>query len=211
MANFKDTLRLADLKLFNQLANLKLSVPEEAKRMLYQEQVEMVEKAFEVLTELYEPLKDSSTLMQEILKITQQPGERLRVLDGHIADAARKYAETLALPSTDLEKLIASHFKHAAAGSETRHQLLWDNTEMTLSQMVQKAQLFEKYRGCDNVKLKKSLRTTETTPETSQFKKQIEELQKIDFLPTDQAERDVLVSTQTLDMLKLQEKGAPCP
>ena len=49
---------------------------------------------------------------------------------------------------------------------------------MTLSQMVQKAQQLEDYRGCDNVKPNKSLRRTETTLETSQLKKQIEELQK---------------------------------
>ena len=75
---------------------------------MYQEQDETTEKAFEVLTEFFEPLKDSLTLMQEILKISQQPGERLRVLAGCTEDAAQKYAETLALPSIDLEKLIAS-------------------------------------------------------------------------------------------------------
>ena len=47
------------------------------------------ERALEVLTELYESLRDSSTLMQEILKIFQQPGERLRVLAGRIEDSGR--------------------------------------------------------------------------------------------------------------------------
>ena len=74
---------------------------------------------------------------------------------------ARKYTEMLALPPTDLEKLIASRFKHAIADAETQNQLLWDDTEMTLSQMVQKAEQVEDYRGCDNVKPKKSLRTME--------------------------------------------------
>ena len=77
MADFKDTMRLADLKPSHQLAHLKQSVQEETKCLSYQEQVETVEKAFEVLTEFYEA---SSTLMQEILKISQQPGEQLRVL-----------------------------------------------------------------------------------------------------------------------------------
>ena len=81
--------------------------------------------------------------MQEIFKISQQPGEWLRVLAGCIEDAARKYAETQALPSTDLDKLITSRFKHAIADPETRNQLLWDSPEMTLNQMVQKAQQFE--------------------------------------------------------------------
>ena len=55
IADFKDTMRLADLKPSHQLAHFKQSVPEEAKRLLYLEQVETVEHAFEVLTELYEP------------------------------------------------------------------------------------------------------------------------------------------------------------
>ena len=69
------------------MAGLKPSlqaVPEEAKKLLYQEQIETVERAFEVLTEPFEPHKDSSKLMEEILKITQQPKERLRTLAGRI-------------------------------------------------------------------------------------------------------------------------------
>ena len=68
-----------------------------------------------MLTELYEPLKDLSTLVKEILRISQQPNERLRVLAGWMKDAVHKYLETLALPSTDLDKLIKSRFKHAIA------------------------------------------------------------------------------------------------
>ena len=64
--------------------------------------------------------------MKEILRISQQPIERLRVLAGRIKDAARKYSETLELPPTDLDKLIKSRFKHAIADQETRNQLLWD-------------------------------------------------------------------------------------
>ena len=69
-------------------------------------------------------------------------------------------------------------FKHAIADPETKHQLLWDDINMTLNQIVQKAQQFEDFRGCEWAKPKKSLRTTDTSSETSQLKKQIEELQK---------------------------------
>ena len=62
-------MRLADLKPSHQLAHLKQAVPEEAKCLLYQHEVDSVEHALEILTELYEPLKDSSTLMKEILKL----------------------------------------------------------------------------------------------------------------------------------------------
>ena len=71
-------MKLADLKLSHQLIHLKQSVPEEAKHLLNQEQVKTVEWALVVLTELYKPLNDSSTLMQDILKNSQQPGERER-------------------------------------------------------------------------------------------------------------------------------------
>ena len=92
-AEFKQTMNMADLKPSLQRAHLRQAVPEEAKKLVYQEQIDTVERAFEVLTELFEPHKDSSTLMEEILKITQQPKERLRALAGRIEEA-----ETLRLP-----------------------------------------------------------------------------------------------------------------
>ena len=61
---------LADLKPSLQMAHLRQAIPEEAKKFLYQEQIESVERAFEMLTELFEPHKDSSTLMEEIFKIS---------------------------------------------------------------------------------------------------------------------------------------------
>ena len=73
---------MVDLKSLLQMAHLRQAVPEEAKKLLYQEQIESVERAFKVLPELFEPHKDSSTLMEEILKISQQPKERLRALAG---------------------------------------------------------------------------------------------------------------------------------
>ena len=66
----------------------------------------------------------------------------------------------------------------AFADQETRNQLLWDQTEMTLDQMVQKAQQFEDFKSSEPVKSKKSLRMTDSSSETSQLQKQIEELQK---------------------------------
>ena len=93
-------------------------------------------------------------------------------------DAACKYTETLVLPSTDLDKLIKSRFKHAIADPETRNQLLWVNREMTLNQMVQRPQQFKDFQGCEGAKPKKSLRTMNTSSETSELKKKIEDLQK---------------------------------
>ena len=67
-ADFRQTMSMADLKPSLQMAHLRQAVPEEAKKLLYQEQIDTVDRAFEVLMELFEPHKDSSTLMEEILK-----------------------------------------------------------------------------------------------------------------------------------------------
>ena len=51
-------------------------------------------------------MKDTWTVLQELEKITQKPGERLRVLASRI-EVARRYEETLANTSpADLNKLI---------------------------------------------------------------------------------------------------------
>ena len=62
--------------------------------------------------------------LQEILKISQKPNERRRVFAERIIAAPSKY----------LNKLTESRFKQAIADQETRNQLLWDQTEMTLDQ-----------------------------------------------------------------------------
>ena len=95
LAEFKDMVCLADMKPSHQLAYFKQSVPDEAKKMLYQHKVTTVNQAIRMLTELYEPVKDTWTVLQELEKITQNPGERLRVLAGRIEGVARRYSETL--------------------------------------------------------------------------------------------------------------------
>ena len=82
------------------------------------------------------------------------------------------------MPSTDPDKIIKSILKHAIADPETRNQLLSDDEDMTLDQLVKKAQQFEDFRSSEAAKPKKSLRTMDRSSETSQLNKQIEELQK---------------------------------
>ena len=125
MADFKDMKRLSDLNPSHRLAHLIQAVPEEAKRLLYQQQVDTVEHCLEILTDLYEPIKDSSSFMQEILNIIQQP-RWFRVIAGWTEDTARKYADALEFPSTCIEKLMKSQFKQAISNDETMNQLLWD-------------------------------------------------------------------------------------
>ena len=112
MADVKDILRLADLKPSHQLAYLKQVVQEEAKCLLYQQEVNSAEHALEILKEMYELLKDSFTLRAEILQISQQPNKRFIGLARLIENAACNYSETFLLPATDLDKLIKSRFKH---------------------------------------------------------------------------------------------------
>ena len=99
--------------------------------------------------------------MQEILKISQQPNERLRVLTGWKEDAARKYSETVELLSSNVDKLIKMRFKHPIADQEARNLLLWDQTE--------KAQQFKDFRSNESMKLKRLLRTTDSSSEISQL------------------------------------------
>ena len=82
------------------------------------------------------------------------------------------------LPTSELDQLIKSHFKHAIADAETRNQLLWDDREMFLSQMIEKTQRFEDFKGAESSKTKKTLRTTETSSVTDQLKTELAKLKK---------------------------------
>ena len=151
-AEFKQMMDMVDLKPSLQMTHLRQAAPEEAKKLLHQEHIESLERAFEVLTELFEPHKDSPTLMEEILKISQQPKERLRALAGRTEEAGRRYGEILRLSTSELDQLVKSRFKHVIADAETRNQLLWDDREMSLSQMIEKAQRFEDFRSTESAK-----------------------------------------------------------
>ena len=176
LEEFREMIELADLRPSHQLAYFKQAVPDEAKKMLYQHKVETVQQAIQILTELYEPVKDTWTVLQELEKISQKPGERLRVFAGRIEEVARRYGETLPTTTTeDLNKLITSRFKHGIVDEETRNHSLWDPTEMTLDMMVQKAQQFEDARKSSKFN-RKSFRATGDETENERLKKEISEL-----------------------------------
>ena len=107
-------------------------------------------------------------------KISQQPGERLRVLAGRIRSATRP----IKLPSRELDELVKSRFKHALADSETRNLLLWDEQDLSLEGMIQKAQQFEDSRRGGSVRVKKTLRTTDGKQTSRSNQKEIAELKK---------------------------------
>ena len=178
LSEFRDMVQLTDMKPSHQLAYFKQAVPDEAKKMLYQHKVTTVEQAIRMLTELYEPVKDTWTVLQELEKISQKPGERFRVLAGRIEGVARRYSETLEATSPeDLNQLVVSRFRHAITDEETRNHLLWDSSNMSLDEMVLKAQKFEDARKSSQSQ-KKNLRATGETVETDQLKKEITELRK---------------------------------
>ena len=80
---------------------------------------------------------------------------------GRIEEAVSRYAETLRLPTSELDQFIKFRFEHAIADPDTRNQLLWDDRDMTLSQMIEKAQRFEDFKGAESTKAKKTLRMTD--------------------------------------------------
>ena len=178
LSEFRDMIQLSDMRPTHQLAYFKQAVPDEAKKILYQHEVATVEQAIKMLTELYEPVKDTWTVLQELEKILQKPGERFRVLAGRIEGVAKRYSETLATTSLDdLNKLVVSRFQHAILDEETRNHLLWDSSNMTLDEMVIKAQKFEDARKSSQSQ-KKNLRMTNEVDETDKLKKEITELRK---------------------------------
>ena len=174
LAEFKEMIKLADLKPSHQLAYLKQAIPEEAKKMLYRHKVDAVDEALQMLTELYEPTKDSWQALQDMQKISQQSGERLRLFAGRLQDATRP----MKLPPQVLDDLVKSRFKQALADSETRNLLLWDTEDVTLDEMVQKAQLYEDAKVGMQKSHKKVLKTSTSSDENSALKKKIEELEQ---------------------------------
>lgn len=178
LSEFEEMAQLADLKPSHQLAYLKQAIPVEAKRMLYQLKVETIDQAKKLLQELYEPERDMWAVLNELKKVQQKPGERLRVLAGRIKGVAQKYADTLeGFTEADLNALVAGRFKQAIADEETRNHLLWDHSDMSLDDMVRKAQNFQDTRSSSTGD-RKAMRTQAENAEFEGLKKQIAELQK---------------------------------
>ena len=93
-------------------------------------------------------------------------------------EGTRRCAETLCLSISELDQLIKSRFKHAVVGAETRNQLLWDDREISLSQIIEKVQRFEDFKNTESLKAKKTLRTTESNSVTDHLKNELADLKK---------------------------------
>ena len=65
------------------------------------------------------------------------------------------------ISEVDLEQMTKDRFKHAVASEETRDHLLWEETEMSLEMMVQRAQKFEDSRNSGRKQIQKALRAKE--------------------------------------------------
>ncbi|MGW8177847.1 MAG: hypothetical protein ACWGQW_03520 [bacterium] len=113
-AEFQDMVKIARLSDQHQLTYLRQAVPEEARKMLFQKPSCTIDEALEMLTDLYDPSKDACTLMQELGKITQKPGERLRLLAGRIEEVARRYSDSIGtISELNLSKTIQARFQNA--------------------------------------------------------------------------------------------------
>ena len=64
-------------------------MPNEAKRIFYQHKVETVQQAEQILKEVYETVRDTWTVLQEMGKISQKPGKRYRVWLGELKRLTR--------------------------------------------------------------------------------------------------------------------------
>ena len=176
VAEFEEMSRLADLTREQQLTYLKQCLPDEGRRLLSNHQVMTMRGAYDLLGELYEPVRDSWTMLEEVKAITQRPGERLRALAGRIRHAAERYGQAMRIASGDLEKMIQDRFRYALMNEETRNHLLWDSGPMTVDDMVRKAQTFEDRKQSTP---KKALRTVDddTKNLVEQLKRKVEQLE----------------------------------
>ena len=81
-------------------------------------------------------------------------------------------------PPQNWSSSSSPRFKHAISDPETCNQLLWDDRDMTLSQMIEKTQRCKDFKGAESAKAKKTLRTTETSSVMDQLKSELAELRK---------------------------------
>ena len=204
LTEFGEMVQLSRMRPEIQLLQLKQSIPEDAKRILYQHKVVTVERALGILTDLYEPKRDSWTLLQDLQRLSQNPGERLRALAGRIQDVARRYAETVHISEDDLEQMTKDRFKHAVSSDETRDHLLWEETEMSLEMMIRKAQKFEDSRNSGRKPVQKALRT-EQSSDKSKLVKEVADLKR--QLASLQSSRSITEKKQSFQCWNCGDKG----
>ena len=155
--DFQETVEMAGLGPPQQLAYLKKALPEEARRVLLQSHIRTIDAAWQVLEELYDPPKDTSLLLAAIEAITQEPGEKFRVLAGRIEAAVARYGEEVTVGLLDQAKLVRGRFIRAVRDQETRHMLMWARDRMTLNEMIRKGQEMADLKGPE-AKTKKAMR-----------------------------------------------------
>ena len=123
--DFQETVEMAGLGSSQQLAYLKKALPEVARRVLLQSHIRTLDAAWQVLEELYDPPKDTSLLLATIEAITQEPGEKLRVLAGRIEAAVARYGDEVTVGLLDQAKIISGRLIRAIRDPETRNMLMW--------------------------------------------------------------------------------------
>jgi hypothetical protein len=179
LADFRETVRMSGLRSSDQLGFLKRALPDKAIRLLHQYGVETLDDAIHMLTSLYEPQQDSCTAMQAIGGIVQDVGERLTGLAGRIKEVVRRYADTMDLRKTDVDKMVIDRFKHAIADKDTRNFLQWDPSPMTLAGMVEKAQRFQDCREQERTpERKKNFRVAGQSPERLRMQNELDGLKR---------------------------------
>jgi len=178
VAEFREMVKVAQLNPAQQLIYLRQAVPDEVKGILSLKSIETVDQALGALTQIYEPSKDAWAIMQELDGITQRPGERLLML-ALIEEVVRRYGEAVNSASrAELDRLTQSRFRHALADEDTRNFLIWDECNLTLDEMVKKAQAFEDVKNQSNP-LNVSHKLDDIETEVQGLKRQLAELQQL--------------------------------
>jgi len=176
VSEFRDMVRMAQLSPEYQITYLKQAIPDEAKKLLIAKPDLTLDAALELLSSLFDSPKDVVSRQRELSNIVQRPGEHLRILAGRIEEAAQRYGEAVgSLNQKHLDKLIQAQFRTAVEDAQTRAFLSWEGREMSLEELVQKAQTFQEDQS---IKGRKALKVDEEGGEVQQLKKRLAEMEE---------------------------------
>ena len=175
LSEFLGMATLANMGSSHQLAYLKQIIPEEGKKLLYQHRVDNVTQAVQLLTELYVPSQNCRTALQELWNIKQEPGERLRQVAGRIQEAVKNFGETVQLMPESLQEMSKEYFLFALTDEELKSHLLWEQTQLSFEDMVQRAQWYLDHRNTAKELCEKT-QVAESDPERLKLQQLVEEL-----------------------------------
>ena len=101
---------------------------------------------------------------------------RLRQLAGRIQEAVLKFGETVQLSPENLQEMSKEYFKFALTDEDVRSRLLWEQSQLTMDEMVQKAQWYLDHRDTEKEPKSKTTQVVENSPESQKLQQLVGEL-----------------------------------